>query len=438
MAFALDDRILSLSCARAHALATLDGAYARLELDPAAVGNERLRVWEGWAKTYREAVRALPQHEADALAEALRHARRQKMDGGECMEHVQLTLVEARCLLQAWRETALAWNSLPRAEQRSESMQRTGKALVNACCLRRGIDAEKAQNRDFVRALDECVVFAQRHLADLWTGDFNHRIVFELVLSAPRVLAEPLVRRLPVATHVPAAARHIYERAVVCLLRSQHAEAAQRVGDLVLGEVWNFQTASAWRQRLAGYLVRFASAAGARVLRACLAMAPAAMASLACKASGILVLRDCLNMDATPEGMSMLVPLQLRLAARLVELVLEDPTWGCAPQPGRKGRRRRPSWVVERVKAMSQAAARLGQAEGAPPVHLTSMATPAVETLHLQDFLTASSLCNLPVSCVWCAPPVLYWGYVPVQQGATMGTALVLSVPTCVPAWSAD
>jgi len=478
MAIALDDHILSLYRTRVDALTALDDAYARLGLDPAAAGSERLHVWEAWAKTHRKAVRALPRHEANALAEALRHARQQKMDGGDCMEHVPLTLERALYLLQDWRDNALAWNSLPRAEQRSEPMQRTGKAIVNACCLRRGLDAEKAQCRDFMSALAENVVFAGRHLAELWTGDLNHRIFFELVLSAPHVLAEPLVRQLPAAALVPTTAQDIYERAVVCLLRSRHAEAAHRVGELVLGETWSFETASAWRQRLAGHLVRFASAAGSRVLLACLAMDPAAMASLTSRASGIRVLKDCLNMEATAEGMPMLVPLQLRLAARLAELAQADATWGCAAQrqPGRKGSRRLLSCVLERAKAMAQAAAPLGQEEGAPLVYLTSKTTPAVETLQrfvarrlaqgaapeggarpaLQDAActspassddsqattappqqlataTPSAASSSPACCVWCAPPVLYWAYMPVQQGTAVGTALVLGVPTCVP-----
>jgi len=510
MAMVLDEGILSLHRARVDALTLLDDAYARLGLDPAAAGGERLSVWEGWAKTHREAVRALPRHEAAALADALRHARQQKMDGGDCMEHVRLTPDEALHLLKDWCENALAWNSLPRAEQRRKPMQSRGKAIVNACCLRRDLDAEKAQNYDFMSALAECVVFAERHLAELWTGDLNHRILFELVLSAPCVLAELLARQLPAAAHVPAAAQHIYERAVVCLLRSRHAEAAQRVGEVVLGEAWNLETANhddkaeeehaAWRQRLAGHLVRFASAAGSRVLLACLAMEPAAMASLASRASGIRVLKDCLNLEATTEGMPMLVPLQLRLAARLAELVQADPTtWARAAQrqPGRKGSRRLLSCVLERVKAMAPAAAHLEeQEEEAPLVYFTSKTTPAVECLQrfvehrlaqgaapsLQDLLetgrpplaagggaqpllqdaacaspassddsqattasgqqlataTPSAASSLPAGCVWCAPPILYWAYMPVQQGTTVGTALVLSVPTCVlPVWSA-
>lgn len=475
MAFALDDRILSRYRARVDALTTLDDAYARLGLDPVAAGSERLSVWEGWAKTHREAARALPRHEADALVEALRRAREQKMDGGDCMEHVSLTPKKALYLLQGWRGSALAWNSLPRAEQQSKRMQRSGKAIVNACCLRRDLDAEKGQSRDFMSALAECVVFAERHLAELWTGDLNHRILFELVLSAPRVLAEPLARKLPAAVDVPAAAQHMYERAVVCLLRSRHAGAAQRVGDLVLGEAWSFETATAWRWRLAGHLVRYASAAGARVLLACLAMEPAAMA---CRASGLRTLKDCLNMEATSEGLPMLVPLQLSLAARLAE-----SAWGRAAQRREANRRGSLlSCVLQRAQAMSQVTAHLGQEEDAPLVYLTSKTTPAVETLqrfveHLlaqgaalplqdlperpplaaeggarpalldaacaspassddsqattpQQLATAAS--SLPVCCVWCAPPILYWAYVPLLQGTTVGTALMLSVPTCV------
>ncbi len=197
MAVAPADHSLGLCPAPVGALSALDEAYARLGLDPAASGSERLSVWEGWARAHRGAARALPPREADALAEALRHAREQKMDGGDCMEHVPLAPEEARRLLQDWRDNALAWNGLPCAEQRSEPMQRTGKAVVNACCLRRDLDAEKAQSRDFMSALAECVVFAGRHLGELWTGDLSHRILFELVLSAPRVLAEPLARQLP-------------------------------------------------------------------------------------------------------------------------------------------------------------------------------------------------------------------------------------------------
>ena len=291
------------------ALARLADAYARLGLDQAAYGSERIFVWAAW----RGSLELLSQSELDALGAVRHEAARRRGNGADCMEHIALKPARQVELLRAWHHSALHWNALALRQQREQELLRAGKELVNACCLRRHRDIWKRYSTDYLHALALCVRLAERHAAELWCGDLNHRIFFQLVLAAPRRLAPLLARLLPHLHQVSPALRDIYERAVVCLLRSRHRGALSLLESKVLGRA--IDDYSYTERRLLGHLVRLASPGAAHVIAALAALPQAQLQRMLRKTSGARLLKDCLLQLHRGD----LALHQARLAARLLD-----------------------------------------------------------------------------------------------------------------------
>ena len=289
------------------ALSLLADAYARLSLDPAADGAERLMVWAAWQGPYER----LTASEQQALAEVRSELKRHRDDGGDCMEHIALVPARQLQLLRQWRACALHWSSLPVLLQRR--LMREGKEIVNACCLRRRRDDWKWHSRGYLQELALCVDLAERELSALWRSDINHRILLELVLAAPGRLAPLLQRSLPCLSDVLFEHRGVYERAVVCLLRTRHREALLALELKLMSR--RFCEYSEYELRILSHLVRMASPNAADVLRAVLELP--ALHQTARKGSGARFLKDCLlNVHGGALG-----ELQARLAARLLALL---------------------------------------------------------------------------------------------------------------------
>lgn len=293
------------------ALAVLEPAYARLNLDAAAAGPERLTVWHSYAK--RKIHRSFPRQsrpfplldrqELSALRIVCAVADERKADGEECFEHVALAPQTQLCLLGAWVQSGESWLALPLHEKRSKPMQTKSKALVNVVCCRRQRDAWKQQSVYFQARIKAAAAFAARR-PDLAWCDLQHRIVFELMASSDSLLrAVAATLQLP-RDDDPDYERRlaIYERGVVALLRLR----PPLVLDTVLRQVTPPRTTL--QHRLLGHITRArASDVGLRHL-----------------AQQPLRLNDCGGLRLLRDG---LVPwpqhhgLQLAIAQRALPLV---------------------------------------------------------------------------------------------------------------------
>lgn len=307
----------------------LEAAYSRVRLDPRAQSfTEKSRVWAQACLDVGHdapALWALDDDEARTLGELLERVLEARMDGEILAEELTIPPNEQVSRLRSWLLWAFEIGQITRQEIRaSDGWRRFGTEVVASLETCRSRDDWKLRSVRWLAAASNMVRFAEKHMDRLWSGEVNGFVALALVRLSPHRLAPALARALPqLQGPIIKLRRWHYERAVVAVLRTKAMDSIALVSDKLLKQGAIKPGAYAresWAARVQTHLVRFACAAGERVLAAWLALTDQELLRAATSQWTQSLLKSVLQTQCTADFPKLLQK-QTKLAHRVYSLL---------------------------------------------------------------------------------------------------------------------